>query len=75
MKKTCDACGASRFRLSRFRFADVPLLFAFRYPVRCLECKERSYASVSWAFSYQRRRRGRHRWPPPIPWTHSGICD
>ena len=49
MEKTCDACGASRFRLSRFRLSDFRDYLLFVYPVRCLECQERSYASVSWA--------------------------
>ena len=56
MEKSCEACGASRFRLSRFRFSDVPRLFSLQYPVRCVDCKERSYASWAWVVEYRRRR-------------------
>jgi hypothetical protein len=58
MDKSCVECGGSRFRLSRFRISDIPRLLAFRYPVRCLECKRRAYASVAWAIGNRRIRRG-----------------
>lgn len=56
MEKNCEACGASRFRLSRFRFSDVLPLLVFRYPVRCLKCSERTYASLPWVLEYRRMR-------------------
>jgi hypothetical protein len=56
MEKHCGACGASRLRPSRFRLSDIPLLFAFRYPVRCLECMQRSSATFSWVMGYRRRK-------------------
>ena len=59
MEKNCDACGSRRFRLSRFRLSDLPRLFAFLYPVRCVLCEQRSYASLSWVMEYRRRRRRR----------------
>lgn len=61
MEKNCDMCGGRRFRLSRFRLSDFPRLFAFQYPVRCVACHERSYASVSWAVSHRMRRRGKRK--------------
>lgn len=60
MEKKCDACGSTRFRLSRFRISDVPRIFAFRYPVRCLLCHARAYASMTWVMEYKRRR-ARHK--------------
>jgi len=56
MEKHCDICGSTRFRISRFRISDVPRLFILHYPVRCLSCQERSYASMSWIMEYRRRR-------------------
>jgi hypothetical protein len=56
MEKNCGECGSSRFRLSRFRLSDVPRLFAFRYPVRCVLCQKRSYASIPWVLEHRRRR-------------------
>ena len=48
MEKLCDRCGSSRFRTSRLRLSDLPRLFLFRYPVRCLVCRRRSYAPALW---------------------------
>jgi hypothetical protein len=56
MEKNCGACGSTRFRLSRFRLSDFPKLLAFHYPVRCVACQERSFASLSWVMEYRRRR-------------------
>ena len=56
MKKNCETCGATRFRVSRFRLSDVPQLFIFRYPVRCLYCQERTYASFPWVLELRRKR-------------------
>ena len=56
MEKNCDACGSSRFRISRVRLSDVLKLLSFQYPVRCVSCQERSYASFSWVLEYKRRR-------------------
>lgn len=56
MEMSCVECGASRFRLSRFRISDILRLLAFRYPIRCVECKRRTYASVGWAISYHKGR-------------------
>ena len=45
----CPYCGASRFRLSHLRFSDFVCLLAFRYPVRCRLCRERTYVSFATA--------------------------
>jgi hypothetical protein len=56
MEMNCGACGSTRFRVSRFRVLDVPRLLILKYPVRCLSCQERTYASVSWVLEYKRKR-------------------
>jgi hypothetical protein len=57
MEKTCETCGSTHFRPSRFRLSDVPKLIALRYPVRCFGCSERSHASFAWVLEYKRNRR------------------
>jgi hypothetical protein len=61
MEKICDACGSRRFRISRFRLADVFWLFLFQYPVRCVECEQRSYGSLPWVVELRRKRARRAR--------------
>jgi hypothetical protein len=56
MEKNCAACGSSRLRPSRFRLSDLPRLLAFQYPVRCVSCQERSYASLQRAMELSRKR-------------------
>lgn len=56
MDKNCDACGSTRFRVSRFRVSDVPRLFILRYPVRCIACHKRTYAFLSWIMEHKRNR-------------------
>jgi hypothetical protein len=56
MEKNCGACGSSRLRLSRLRLSDLPRLFAFQYPVRCVSCQERSYASLPQVIELRRKR-------------------
>lgn len=56
MEKNCDACGSTRFRVSRFRVSDVPRLFILRYPIRCLICHRRTYASMSWVMEFKHKR-------------------
>lgn len=46
MQKHCITCGSPRFRLSHFRIQDIWQLFILRYPVRCLDCRQRSHASL-----------------------------
>jgi hypothetical protein len=54
MEKFCDACQSNRLRPSRFRLSDIIRLFIFKFPVRCVFCQERSYASISWVIAYKR---------------------
>lgn len=61
MERNCAACGSSRLRLSRFRLSDIPRLFAFQYPIRCVSCLDRSYASIPWVLEYRRKRAKKHR--------------
>ncbi len=44
----CRSCGLSNFHAAHFRFQvrDVSRLLLFRFPVRCLTCHRRSYASL-----------------------------
>ncbi len=56
MGKNCYECGATRFRISRLRISDVPRLFILRYPVRCVSCHTRTYASISGIMAYKRKR-------------------
>jgi hypothetical protein len=63
MEKNCNACGSTRFRRSHFRIADVPMLLILCLPVRCLECHERTYASVLWVVTHRRKRAHRRHAP------------
>jgi ribosomal protein L37E len=45
----CVACGYSRFRRSKVRFADVKELVMMRFPMRCLRCGKREYHNVALA--------------------------
>lgn len=56
MQINCGVCGSTRFRISRFRVSDVPRLLALRYPVRCVSCHQRTYASVSSVLELKRKR-------------------
>lgn len=46
MHLTCRFCGLSNLRTSRLRLGDLPRLVLLHYPVRCRECKMRSYVTV-----------------------------
>jgi hypothetical protein len=63
MEKHCDECGSSRFRTSRFRLSDLPRLFLFQSPIRCLDCRRRSHASVLWVLDKKRERAKRMQTP------------
>ena len=56
MEKNCQACGSSRFRLSHFRLSDLVRLIAFKYPVRCIACQQRSYAPITWVMEHRRKK-------------------
>jgi hypothetical protein len=53
----CPDCYTDKFRLSRLRLRDVPLLAAFKYPIRCKNCKTRIHTSLPQAFDVLRKRR------------------
>jgi hypothetical protein len=59
----CSVCGFSKFRTSRFRFwsPDLSQLLLLRLPVRCLNCHERAFVSVSQFFKLRHGRKARHR--------------
>ena len=44
---TCPYCDSAKLRNSQFRAADLTQLLVLRLPVRCRDCHERSYVSVS----------------------------
>lgn len=54
---TCAECASSNFRLSRFRFRDLERLALLQYPVRCRNCRRRTYVGLPLALAlYQARR-------------------
>jgi hypothetical protein len=55
MDKSCDACGSTRFRISRFRISDLPRLIVLRYPVRCMRCEQRSHGSLPWVLELKKK--------------------
>ena len=59
----CCVCGFLKFRTSRFRFrsSDLSKLLLMRLPVRCLNCDERTFTSVSQFLRLRRMRKARHR--------------
>jgi hypothetical protein len=54
MLEHCDYCGASDFRASHFRSADLPQLILFKLAVRCTTCHERSFVFVPEYFRLRR---------------------
>jgi hypothetical protein len=53
---TCVDCGSSCFRLSRFRFSDLERLALLQYPVRCRNCRRRTFVGLPLALAlYQAR--------------------
>ena len=56
----CPSCYRSQLRLSKFRSEDIGHLFFLRYPFRCRECGERSYANFLQALSLLQARRHKH---------------
>jgi len=59
----CCVCGFLKFRTSRFCFrsSDLSQLLLMRLPVRCLNCGERTFTSVSQFLKLRRMRKARHR--------------
>ncbi|WP_263410839.1 hypothetical protein [Terriglobus tenax] len=42
----CLFCPGTSFRRSKLRTSDLPQVLLLRYPVRCLTCSQRQYASI-----------------------------
>lgn len=57
----CPLCSSTRFRVSKFRSMDIPLLFQFRYPIRCRNCYERTTTSLFRAYLLHRADKRRRR--------------
>jgi hypothetical protein len=63
MEIYCHFCGSSKFRASHFRFGppDLSQSLVLRFPVRCLNCGQRSYASFTKVLKLRSARKGRQR--------------
>jgi hypothetical protein len=59
----CRVCGFSSFRPSRIQFnmPELARLLLLRFPVRCMNCNERSITSLMRYLDVQRERKARHR--------------
>jgi hypothetical protein len=58
---TCVECGLSSFRLSRFRWSDLERLALLQYPVRCRNCRRRTFAGLPLALALYQARRAKRR--------------
>jgi len=59
----CRFCGLEKFRPSLFRFrpSDLARLLILRLPVRCLNCEERTFASLNQFLKLRNEYKMRHR--------------
>jgi hypothetical protein len=57
MLKCCPMCFSTSFRLSKLRRGDVLRLLLLVYPIRCLECYERSFVFLPIALKLKGARR------------------
>ncbi len=53
----CPYCDSDKLRNSQYRAGDFPQLLLLRLPVRCRDCQERSYVSISQSRQIQRESR------------------
>ncbi len=61
----CGRCGSLSLRPSHLRVGDFGRLIFFHYPVRCIECKRRSFVTILEIVAIWREARARRsRWPP-----------
>jgi hypothetical protein len=58
---TCVDCGSSSFRLSRFRWTDLERLALLQYPVRCRNCRRRTFVGLPLALALYQARRAKRR--------------
>jgi hypothetical protein len=61
METRCHFCGQSKFRASHFRSRDLGQSLLLRFPVRCLNCGQRTYASLSQFRKLRSARKARRR--------------
>ena len=40
---SCQVCGLANFRTSHLRLSDLPRLLILQYPIRCAECRTRTF--------------------------------
>jgi len=52
----CPDCYSDKFRLSKLRLRDIPLLATFKYPIRCKNCRMRIHTSLTQALEVMRKR-------------------
>jgi hypothetical protein len=57
----CLDCSSSNFRLSRLRLTDLERLALLQYPVRCRNCRRRTYVGLSLALVLFQARRSKRR--------------
>jgi hypothetical protein len=73
MQNYCLRCGSTTFRPSHFRPFDFMRLLRFEYPIRCVNCHDRSFVPITLALSYRRKK-------PASPSTNRSlrqqiVCD
>lgn len=71
----CTHCGSTSFRVSRFRKSDIPRLLLFQFPVRCRQCRERSFAGIMFALNLRQASKARHREVPHRRRTESTQAE
>ena len=57
----CTECASSNFRLSRFRWSDMERLALLQYPVRCRNCRRRTYVGLPLALALFQARRAKRK--------------
>ena len=57
----CVDCSSSSFRLSRFRLTDLERLALLQYPVRCRNCRRRTFVGLPLALALYQARRAKRR--------------
>jgi hypothetical protein len=58
---TCAECSSSSFRLSRFRWTDLERLALLQYPVRCRNCRRRTFVGLPLALALYQARKAKRR--------------
>ena len=71
----CILCGSTSFRVSRLRKSDIPRLLLFQFPIRCRQCRERSFAGIMFALNLRQASKARHLEEPTRRRTGSAPTD